>query len=181
MQLTKRWSVVLILLFPLFGIAQKQVNIIPKPLSLIVEEGHFTIDKNTGIIFNSKEKDLHHAAIFFNSFIKNVSAISLPFNVKKNKSIIFEIKKTAKIGDEGYLLTVSPSSIKIVANTKPGLIYGMQSLFQTLPQVRTNATLEVPCMKVTDYPAFKWRGMHLDVCRHFFSPEMVKEYIDLLS
>ena len=64
MQLTKRWSVVLILLFPLFGIAQKQVNIIPKPLSLIVEEGHFTIDKNTGIIFNSKEKDLHHAAIF---------------------------------------------------------------------------------------------------------------------
>jgi hexosaminidase len=181
MQLTKRWSVVLILLFPLFGIAQKQVNIIPKPLSLIVEEGHFTIDKNTGIIFNSKEKDLHHAAIFFNSFIKNVSGISLPFNVKKNKFIIFEIKKTAKIGNEGYLLDVSPSSIKIVANTKAGIIYGMQSLFQTLPQIRTNGVLEVPCMKVTDYPAFKWRGMHLDVCRHFFSPEMVKEYIDLLS
>ena len=181
MQLTKRWSVVLILLFPLFAMAQQEINIIPKPVSLTVEKGHFTIDKNTGIIFNSKEKDLYHAAGFFNSFIKNVSGITLPFNVKKNKSIIFEIKKTAKIGDEGYLLNVSPSSIKIIANSKAGIIYGMQTVFQTLPQIRTNAALEVPCMKVTDYPAFKWRGMHLDVCRHFFSPEMVKEYIDLLS
>ncbi|MFZ1799899.1 MAG: family 20 glycosylhydrolase, partial [Chitinophagaceae bacterium] len=70
---------------------------------------------------------------------------------------------------------------KIIANTKAGIVYGMQSLFQTLPQIRTNAAMEIPCMDVLDYPQFKWRGMHLDVCRHFFSPDMVKEYIDLMA
>ena len=122
-----------------------------------------------------------HAATFFNAFIKNISGDVLSLNVKKNKSIVLEIKKTEKIGDEGYLLDVSPNSIKIIANTKTGIVYGMQSLFQTLPQIRTNAALEVPCMKILDYPRFKWRGMHLDVCRHFFGPDLVKEYIDLMA
>jgi hexosaminidase len=181
MNINKRLLIILILLLPFFGIAQQKISIIPQPVSLTVEDGHFTIDKNTAIIFNTKENDLRHAADFFNAFIKNVSGNVLTFNQKKNKSIILEIKKTATIGDEGYLLDVSPSSLKITANSKAGIIYGMQSVFQTLPQIRTNAALEVPCMKVTDYPAFKWRGMHLDVCRHFFSPDMIKEYIDLLS
>ena len=57
----------------------------------------------------------------------------------------------------------------------------MQSIFQTLPQVRTNAPLKVPAMEIEDYPRFKWRGLHLDVSRHFFSPEVVKEYINLLA
>ena len=170
-----------IILIPLFGITQQKVSIIPQPVSISVQDGRFTIDKNTSLLYNSKESDLHHAANFFNAFIKNISGITLPYNVKKNKSVLLEIKKTDKIGTEGYLLDVTPNSIKIIANDKAGIIYGMQSLFQTLPQIRTNAALEVPCMKVLDYPQFQWRGMHLDVCRHFFSPEMIREYIDLLS
>lgn len=190
----KQLIVLLILIFPFLGIAQQtagtegqavnqqqSISIIPQPVSLTAEPGKFTIDKNTSLIFNSKEKDLHSAAVFFSGAIKNISGDELHFNVKKNKEIILEIKKTEKIGDEGYLLDVSPTYIKIVANTKTGIVYGMQSLFQTLPAIRTNAALDVPCMKITDYPRFKWRGMHLDVCRHFFGPEMVKEYIDLMS
>jgi hexosaminidase len=181
MSIDKRLLIILIVLFPFFGIAQTKISIIPQPVSVTAEPGNFTIDKNTAVIFNTKENDLNHAANFFNAFIKNVSGYLLPFNMKKNKSIVLEIKKTATIGDEGYLLDVSPTSIKITANSKAGIIYGMQSVFQTLPQIRTNAALQVPCMKVTDYPSFKWRGMHLDVCRHFFSVDMIKEYIDLLS
>jgi len=179
--MNKKLFFILFLWLPFLGIAQQQVSIIPQPVSLSVQDGHFTVDKNTSIIFNIKEKDLLHAATFFNAFIKNVSRDVLSLNVKKNKSIVLEIKKTEKIGDEGYLLDVSPNSIKIIANTKTGIVYGMQSLFQTLPQIRTNAALEVPCLKILDYPRFKWRGMHLDVCRHFFGPELIKEYIDLLS
>ena len=177
----KQLVTLLMIIFPFVGITQQKISIIPKPVSLTVEEGHFTIDKNTSIIFNTKENELQHAAHFFNEYLKNISGDVLPFNVKKNKSIELLIKKTPTIGEEGYLLNVSPKSIQIIANTKAGIIYGMQSLFQTLPEIRTNATLEVPCMKITDYPSFKWRGMHLDVSRHFFSPEMIKEYIDLLS
>jgi len=179
--MNKKLFFILFLCLPFLGIAQQQVSIIPQPVSLSMQDGHFTVDKNTSIIFNPKEKDLQHAATFFNAFIKNVSGDALSLNVKKNKSIVLEIKKTEGIGDEGYLLDVSPNSIKIIANTKTGIVYGMQSLFQTLPQIRTNAALEVPCMKILDYPRFKWRGMHLDVCRHFFGPELIKEYIDLLS
>jgi len=57
----------------------------------------------------------------------------------------------------------------------------MLTILQTLPQVRTNAALQAPCMQVVDQPRFKWRGMHLDVSRHFFSSDFIKEYIDLLS
>lgn len=177
----KKLLIIFIMLLPLLGIAQQQVSIIPQPVSLSVQDGHFIIDRNTAIVFNTKESELRHAADFLNAFIKNISGDVLPINTKKSKSIVLEIKKTATIGDEGYLLEVSTNSIKIIANTKTGIVYGMQSLFQTLPQIRTNAELQVPCMKITDYPRFKWRGMHLDVCRHFFGPDLVKEYIDLMA
>lgn len=76
---------------------------------------------------------------------------------------------------------VNKSTVVIKANSYGGIFYGLESVLQTLPQVRTNAALKVPCMQVNDYPRFKWRGMHLDVSRHFFSAEMVKEYIDLMA
>lgn len=171
----------IILFLPFSGLAQQAVSIIPAPVSMLKEEGNFTIDTNTAIIFPVKEKELFQAAQFFNGFIRNISGYSLPLNTEKEKSVSLEIKPTKKIGDEGYLLEVSPGSIKITANKKEGILYGMQSLFQTLPQIRTNAALTIPCIKITDYPRFKWRGMHLDVSRHFFSPEMIKEYIDLMA
>ncbi len=177
----KKLLIIFMLLFPFLGMAQQAVNIIPQPVSVSIEAGHFIIDKNTSVNFNAKEKGLHEAANFLNAFIKNISGDALALNVKNQKSITLEIKKSEKIGDEGYLLNVSPTLIKIVANTKTGVVYGIQSLLQTLPQIRTNAALQVSCMKIADYPSFKYRGMHLDVCRHFFSADMVKEYIDLMA
>jgi hypothetical protein len=119
--MNKKLLIIHVLLFPFMGIAQQTVSIIPQPVSLTVDDGHFTVDKNTSIIFNTKENDLRLAANFFNAFIKNVSGDVLSLNVKKNKSILLEIKKTETIDDEGYLLNVSPNSIKIIANTKTGI------------------------------------------------------------
>ncbi|MFZ1799683.1 MAG: glycoside hydrolase family 20 zincin-like fold domain-containing protein, partial [Chitinophagaceae bacterium] len=179
--MTKLLFAFFLLLASHFLMAQQSVNIIPAPVSLSVKDGHFLVDKNTSLIFDANNKDLLHAANFFNAFIKNISGNELALNATNNKSITLQIKNTDGIGDEGYLLNVSPNSIKIIANTKAGIVYGMQSLFQTLPQIRTNAAMEIPCMDILDYPRFKWRGMHLDVCRHFFSPDMVKEYIALMA
>ncbi|MEP6628542.1 MAG: beta-N-acetylhexosaminidase, partial [Ginsengibacter sp.] len=165
--------IVSIFLSPFFVNAQQAVSIIPQPVSMSLQQGQFMIDNNTSINFNSKQKDLASASKFLNSFIKTISGNELPVNAKKNKSIVFEIKKTDKIGDEGYLLNVSPTRVSITANTKAGIVYGLQSLMQVLPQIRTNAALIVPCLNITDYPRFKYRGMHLDVCRHFFSADMV--------
>ena len=163
------------------SLAQPKISIIPQPVSITQHDGNFTIDHNTSIKFDRDNKELHAAAGFLSSSLKNISGYALPLNSVKGKFITLVIKKTPAVGYEGYLLSVSTSSINITANTKAGIVYGMQSLFQTLPQIHTNAALTVPCMDITDYPRFKWRGMHLDVSRHFFSPAMIKEYIDLLA
>lgn len=161
--------------------AQQSVIIIPAPVSLRVNKGSFVIDANTAIHFNPAQKDLKTTIDFFASAIKSISGISLEANATRRKNIHLAIEKIAGIGDEGYQLDVTTSSINIKANTRVGILYGLQSLLQMLPAIRTNAALEMPCISITDYPRFKWRGMHLDVSRHFFGLEVIKEYIDLMA
>jgi hexosaminidase len=176
----KKFLLLLTLSSPLLLLSQ-QVSIIPQPVSLQIGKGSFVIDNNTSLQFNTDSKDLKVAAGFFSSAIKNISGIGLPVQAKKAKTITLRLANTAGLGNEGYLLNVTPSAVVITANTKAGILYGMQTLLQTLPAVRTNAALQIPAMQVRDYPRFKWRGMHLDVSRHFFSPELVKQYIDLMA
>lgn len=171
----------LLLLFLSYQLSAQQVSIIPQPVKLILHEGHFTIDKNTSLQLDEKKPGLKNAVVFFSAFIKNISGITLPVNGKQSKKIDFRIKTIPEVGDEGYLLSVTPQRIIISANNSKGILYGIQSLMQTLPAIRTNAALKIPSMEITDYPRFSYRGMHLDVSRHFFSPDLVKEYIDLLS
>ena len=180
-QLTMKKKITLLfLLLPSLLFAQ-QVSIIPQPVSLFMGNGSFVIDKNVSIKFNAADKNLKAAADYFSSYINHIAGISLSQNLRKQKAIEFKIAKTNEIGDEGYLLNVTPSSVSVTANTKAGIVYGIQTLFQILPAIRTNEILEIPALHVKDYPRFKWRGMHLDVSRHFFSPELVKEYIDLMA
>ncbi len=158
------------------------ISIIPKPVELKVGKGTFTIDGTTSIYLANSPEQLKPAAAFLSSYISNISGLSLRVNKRGGlNKIVLSLDQHLKLGDEGYKLLVTPTSIHISANTKAGILYGMQSLFQTLPQVRTNAALKVPAMEVTDYPRFKWRGMHMDVSRHFFPFEIVKQYIDLLA
>lgn len=165
---------------PLLLCAQT-VSIVPHPVSLQLGEGHFVMDHNTSLKIHAASNDLKAAAAFFSAYIKKVTGKTLPLNAKLSKTIEFRLAKTEGIGMEGYLLQVTPSFIVITANTKTGIIYGMQTLFQTMPAIRSNFNLKVPTMEVKDYPRFSWRGMHLDVARHFFSPELVKQFIDLMG
>ncbi|MBS1497053.1 MAG: beta-N-acetylhexosaminidase, partial [Bacteroidetes bacterium] len=176
----KKICLLLLMSSPLIVMAQKPI-FIPQPVSLQYGTGNFLIDNNTFIKFNKSDKELQQAASFFKSAINNISGIELAENKVLQKTIELKFISNATLGDEGYLLHVMPNVIQIEANKKAGIIYGMQTLFQALPAIRTNAALEVPCMDVKDYPRFKWRGMHLDVSRHFFGPEFVKEYINLLA
>ncbi len=171
----------LLLGLPLLDFAQPVINIIPKPVSLQVNPGDFTIDAQTSINYPVVQKKLQGAARFLKAGIHAVSGYELPSNKSGHKSIELSLDNKSVHGDEGYILQVSPAGIVIQAGTEAGIIYGIQSLLQTLPSVRTNAVLKVPAMEVIDYPRFKWRGMHLDVSRHFFSADVIKEYIDLMA
>ncbi len=172
----------IVFFFPTYLLAQsKQISIIPVPVSLLQNVGEFIINEQTQIEFSAQSKQLQSAASFLRNAIQDISGLNLPINKYAKQKIVLALIKDAVIGEEGYHLTVSINAIQIKANTPAGIIYGMQTLLQTLPAVRTNAKLTVPCMKVTDYPRFKWRGMHLDVSRHFFGTNVIKQYLDLLA
>lgn len=173
---------VLFYVLPLCLHAQsQQVNIIPKPVKVQISAGVFEINEETSIEFAQSETSLLSAATYLRNSIKDISGLAIPINKKAEQKISLKIINDPQIGPEGYYLTVLGKSIHIKANTKVGMVNGIQSLLQILPSIRTNAKLSVPCMDVTDYPRFKWRGMHLDVSRHFFGPNLIKQYINLLA
>jgi hexosaminidase len=93
----------------------------------------------------------------------------------------------ARLGAEGYLLSVSGRSITIEASTPAGLFYGTQTLYQLLPPAIEGAaptdgkTWSIPCVRIEDRPRFGWRGVHLDTCLHFYPVEFIKKYIDILA
>ncbi len=159
--------------------AQPDIHIIPLPVSLQVQQGVFTVDNSISI--EAKGKEALNTARFFTIYAKKVTGIDMPVNIEKNKKIKFSIEQVGEVGDEGYTISVTSKLIAVKANTARGLFYAVQSLLQTLPFTRTNDIVEIPCMEIKDYPRFKWRGLMLDVSRHFFAPEMIKEFIDLLS
>jgi hexosaminidase len=90
------------------------------------------------------------------------------------------------LGDEGYHLSVKPAGILITANKPAGLFYGLQTLWQLMPQEIDSKTRvsgvawQVPLVEITDYPRFGWRGLMFDVSRHFFTVKDVEDFIDLM-
>ena len=172
------------LLMPIILVAQivtAQVSIIPQPQSLKINNGFFTIDKQTCITFNDQDPQLKQLATYFANYVKSISEVNLPLNQKRAKAIQLILTGKKEANPEAYELIVLPSAIKIIANTKAGIFYAFQSLIQTLPAIRTNETLSIPCLEIMDFPQFKWRGFMLDVSRHFYSVDAIKEILDLLA
>lgn len=157
-------------------------QIIPLPVKMEILPGSFQISANTAIYYSAKQPNLLKHATYLSTAIQSISSIhpSIVKNMGGNR-IKLIINQSAEIGAEGYHLTVDASGISIAANTDKGIFYGIQTLLQAFPSIRTNQKLTVRNLKITDYPRFAWRGMMLDVSRHFFSPEAIKNYIDLMA
>jgi len=170
------------LLLSILTIHVSAQNIIPKPVEIQSVAGTFKITAATTI--GATDDESRRIAGILAAKLKNAAGFTPA--IKKTGAIQFTINTTpnAKIGDEGYTLNASATGIKITANKPSGLFYGLQSLLQLLPKEIESKTLvknmswAVPGVKITDYPRFGWRGLMLDVSRHFFPKEDVKRYID---
>lgn len=157
-------------------------NIIPKPVEIKSTAGNFTVTAATSIGANNAESQ--KIAEMLATKFKLAAGFSP--KVQKTGAIQFTINTTPNvtIGDEGYTLESSATGVKIAANKPAGLFYGLQSLLQLLPKEIESKTIAkgiqwtIPGVKVLDYPRFGWRGLMLDVSRHFFSKADVKRYID---
>ncbi len=164
-----------------------EIAIIPAPVSISKQQGHFVLPSNIVI---QASKSAVQSVSFLQERLSvatgyNVTTVNLPSANAAIKLVLNE-NEDAYIGAEGYHVSVNTKQITIRANKPAGLFYGVQTLIQLLPNEIESKELvkgvkwEVPCVEITDYPRLAWRGLMFDVARHFFTKKEVKQYIDAM-
>lgn len=163
------------------------INIIPLPKELKEGKGQFKLNRSTAFVAQGKEAKT--IANFIASKVRRSTGLPLSVKTSKGKQnqIVLSINPKLGLGKEGYTLKATPQGVEIVGASATGLYWGMQTLLQLLPAEVESKSLAVginwsiPAVNITDEPAFPYRGMHLDPCRHFATVEEVKTHIDMLS
>jgi hexosaminidase len=161
-----------------------QVNIIPKPQSVSLGNGAFTLSKSTKIhVFDPGSRK---SAELFNDILQKKYGFRLTLTNKNYRSNAIVLQPFAPSHDGRtaytpleYSLFVTPESIDIRGSDR-GHFYGLQTLIQLLPDTQTTQVL-IPAVSVQDGSRFRYRGMHLDVARHFQPIEFVKKFIDQMA
>jgi hexosaminidase len=159
-----------------------QVNIIPQPAELKMPEtgGSFVITAKTPIILEGS--GLENSASFLNDYLKQVYGFTLPVVKKPGKvpGIRLNYDKIEYPLPGAYHMEVNDKGVYIGGDNETGAFYGVQTLLQLLP-VEKATSLPVSYLSINDYPRFQYRGMHLDVSRHFFPIPFIKRYIDYIA
>ncbi|CAI8339773.1 MAG: Beta-hexosaminidase [Cryomorphaceae bacterium] len=159
-------------------------QIIPKPKELNIAKGRFLINSKTKIIC---VKSLAQEAGYLSKILNTTLGVDLTIDSSANKNGNIKLELNHTIANrEGYTLSVEYDAIIISGKTATGIFYGIQSLLQLLPIKIENGDndaieITIPAVEINDSPRYAYRGMHLDVGRHFFSVASVKRYIDLIA
>jgi len=172
------------LVFFTVSLQAQEVNIIPKPKMLELKKGSFTITPATVIVLADDGENA--TASFFNQHLQSFYGFKLKTVKSSAKNFIrFSTKKFIAPGTEGkYDLTVNSKGVTVSGDTYSGTFNGMQSLIQLLSvdeKSISSKQFKISALSIQDEPRFQYRGMHLDVSRHFFPASYVKRYIDFLA
>lgn len=155
-----------------------QVSIIPKPQSLQLQTGEFTLTPSTAIQISPDIK-VDEVVNFLVESVRAQTGIQLLPKAKSLPVVYFKLDAGLK-HEEAYRLTVSSQQVLIEAKTNQGFFWAVQTLRQLLPFGKT-VSVKIPCLTIEDYPSFQWRGHMMDVSRHFFSVGFIKKQLDLMS
>ena len=168
--------------------------LIPWPQHLEARDGTFVLDSLTQVtLSDSGSEDLRAAAHFWAERVRRASGLPLPLaeaTGADSGTVAFVLDPDVTADAEGYRLEVTPAGVTLTAAAPAGLFYGVQTLRQLSPigierggVVRgTDATVwAIPAVVIEDAPRFGYRGMHLDVARHFFPVSFIKKYLDLMA
>jgi hexosaminidase len=154
-------------------------DIIPYPVVVKQEKGNFIL--NEQVYVDYRDPKLRSLCDYTSSAVKGLTRIQLRDGVRRGageRPIRLVIDPLAKTPAEGYSLEVRAQQISIRARTEQGLFYGVQSLLQLIP---INGKTMIPCVTIEDHPRFAWRGLMLDVSRHFFTVADIKKMIDEMA
>lgn len=162
--------------------------IIPEPVQVTRTGGAFVLPQNI-TIKTAAGAEAGYAAAYLKQHLAPATGYAVTITTEGKAAISLELNASpnATLGNEGYQLSVQPGGVTIKANQPAGLFYGVQTFLQLLPNdiesktVVTSAQWTAPAVEITDYPRFGWRGLMLDVSRHFFTKEEVKQYIDEMA
>ena len=156
------------------------VNVVPQPASLRMLQGTFVLSSATRIL--AADEESRRIAGLFNDYLLEQHGLRLEVTAKRPHGanyLSFSRTGAGGLPPEGYRLAIRADSIQ-VEGTAPGLFYGMQTLAQLLP-VRLGASIELPALDIEDHPRFGYRGVLLDVGRHYFSVAFIKKFLDLAA
>lgn len=164
----------------------QQIHIIPRPVELTAMDGYYQIPAHCVIGYSDKQ--LQQSAEYLAGFLNHSPYTVASAKAGSTGEIRMELNATRDtiLGNEGYRLVCHKKGVLLTANTSAGIFYAVQSLLQMLPpEVESELAMlkgwKLPLAKITDYPRFGWRGMMLDVSRHFFSAKEVKLFIDEIA
>ncbi|MES2777349.1 MAG: beta-N-acetylhexosaminidase [Bacteroidota bacterium] len=158
----------------------QSITIVPKPAFAELKKGSFTIAPTVQLFIESPA--LERSSSFLNEYLQKMYGFALrpPAKLPGGTQVVLKTGRIQSAIKGAYEMRIEKNKILITGADPEGVFYGVQSLIQLLPFDKSNA-LVVPQMVVTDSARFEYRGMHLDVARHFFTVETVKKYIDLLA
>lgn len=172
------------------GVFAQNPSLIPIPTKAVYANGAYVLNKSI-IIAGPKNEALASTYANLTDKLTRIAGKKVQWlydqsSVASLAAIRFKLNTNldANLGNEGYQLISDAKGVQITANKPAGLFYGIQTLLQLLPkeiestQAVTGVTWKVPYAQITDNPRFAWRGMMLDVARHFFTKDEVKRFID---
>lgn len=162
-----------------------QIDIIPEPVFLVQKEGSFILNRNFSVAVSGLGQNSPTAKYIMNSLRHAHLRPSLVARSEESDiELILNDTINPELGDEGYLLEVRQTGIRLSANTETGLFYAFQSLRQMIPAdvlEHTYSSITLPECTILDYPRFAWRGAHLDTRHQYFPVKFIKKYLDLMA
>ena len=168
------------------NVQAQTVNIVPQPASVITKQGSFVLTKNT--VLAVQDEGDRKAANFFNDYLKKFYGFSLDVDRKEGSNFIrLNTRKFIQApAKEGYSFNVTKDGVTIEGNSYASTFHGIQTLIQLLPvpevsEAKKSQSLSIPMVQVQDEPRFAYRGLHLDVSRHIFPVDFIKQYIDYIA
>ncbi len=161
------------------------VRIIPLPAEVIDQEGIYTLTAATRIEIGAENEQLRSIAGFLNSHTEKYYGITnaiIASDAPAKGSISLKLDENLKIGKEDYHLSVGPNGVVVEAGSPGGIFYGIQTLIQLMPPTpKQLAEIILPAVEIKDTPRFSWRGLQLDVSRHFMPKEFILKYLDYMA
>jgi hexosaminidase len=161
------------------------LSVIPNPASMEPAEGEFLLSSETGIyidpLFGSAGSVVEMFNDFLGMFFRSVRVSELQQG--RSSDIINVRFDSLVVSPEAYYIVVTGDAITIYAGDDAGLFYAFQTLMQLIwpSQKVVRGEIAIPCVEISDSPRFRWRGMHLDVSRHFFPKEFIFKMLDAMA